>query len=244
MAVADVARAYAVTRDAFGLRSLWTAIQDLDNQVPAVLQGEMILAARDLVQHATLWFLRNAPKPLDIAATIETYQPGIAALEDGLEDFLGEIDAVVLADKCRHYQDQGVPDALARRIAALEVLASAPDIVLSAAQCERPVDEVACVYFAVGGMAWMVSAMSDSRGRAVGIALGIVLASVILNFLAQFWPLAESISFLSVLTYYRPFLILSGSTWPTGDLFVLGAAGVAFWSIGAIIFVRRDVCTV
>lgn len=101
-----------------------------------------------------------------------------------------------------------------------------------------------CVYFAVGGMAWMVSAMSDSRGRAVGISLGIVLASVILNFLAQFWPLAESISFLSVLTYYRPFLILSGSTWPTGDLLVLGAAGVAFWSIGAIIFVRRDVCTV
>ncbi len=158
MAVADVARAYAVTRDAFGLRSLWTAIQNLDNQVPAVLQGEMILAARDLVQHATLWFLRNAPKPLDIAATIEAYRPGIAALEDGLEDFLGEIDAVVLADQRRHYQDQGVPDALARRIAALEVLASAPDIVLSAAQCARPVGEVACVYFAVGatlGLDWL-----------------------------------------------------------------------------------------
>jgi glutamate dehydrogenase len=158
MPVTAVARAYAVTRDGFGLRSLWTAIQDLDNKVPAVLQSEMTLASRDLVQHATLWFLRNAPKPIDIAGTIDAYQPGIAALEEGLEGFLGEIDAVVLADKRRHYEDQGVPEVLARRVAALEILAAAPDIVLSAAQCEKPIDEVARVYFAVGatlGLDWL-----------------------------------------------------------------------------------------
>ncbi len=158
MTAGDVARAYAATRSAFDLRSLWTAIEALDNQVPAATQSEMILAARDLVQHCTEWFLRNLPRPLDIARTIDAYGPGIAVLEDGLEDFLGELDAEALADKRDYFAAQGVPDDLAHRVAQLEPLQAACDIVLSAAESDKPVAAVGRIYFAVGarlGLDWL-----------------------------------------------------------------------------------------
>ncbi len=43
------------------------------------------------------------------------------------------------------------------------------------------------VYLAVGGFAFLISACSDRRGRATGVVFAVLLASFLLNFLAQFW---------------------------------------------------------
>ncbi|MCI0362745.1 MAG: ABC transporter permease subunit [Phycisphaerales bacterium] len=96
---------------------------------------------------------------------------------------------------------------------------------------------------AVGGLAYLMSALSDRRGRAIGAVFAIVLASFLLNFLAQFWPPAENVSFLGILNYYRPINPLREGLWPVRDLLVL--AGVAFvsWLAGAIILIRRDIAT-
>lgn len=101
-----------------------------------------------------------------------------------------------------------------------------------------------CVYFAVGAGALLVSAMSDRRGRAAGVVFGLVLASFLLNFLAQFWDVAERLSFLSVSHYYRPAeLIQSGET-PWRNMGVLLSVGAVFWIAGGEIFARRNVATV
>lgn len=101
-----------------------------------------------------------------------------------------------------------------------------------------------CLYLAVGAMARLTSSLSERRGRAVAAAFAIVLVSFLLNFLAQFWEPAQSISFLSVLHYYTPLLILRESGWPIADMVVLvGCAGL-FWLAGGIVFARRDICTV
>ena len=71
-----------------------------------------------------------------------------------------------------------------------------------------------CVYLAVGGIALLVSAMSDRRGRAVAIVFAVVLISFLLNFLAQFWWLAKHVAFLSVMQYYQPAKILSSGVFP------------------------------
>lgn len=106
-----------------------------------------------------------------------------------------------------------------------------------------------CLYLAVGGMAFLVSSLSDRRGRAIGIIFAILLASFLLNFLAQFWVVADHLSFLSVLSYYQPLVILrsSGSLWsalPLGDMAVLAAIGMALWTAGGVCLARRDICTV
>lgn len=62
-------------------------------------------------------------------------------------DYRAKLDEVI-----RHYSQLGVPPALAHRIAVLEELYSALDIVDAATDLHRPVELVAQVYFSLGGL--------------------------------------------------------------------------------------------
>jgi hypothetical protein len=100
------------------------------------------------------------------------------------------------------------------------------------------------VYLAVGGVSFLVSALSDRRGIAVGIIFGLVVTSFLLNFLAPFWPLAKQAAVASVMHYYEPAEILRSETFPWLNLTVLCVGAAAAWLAGGIVFLRRDVCTV
>jgi ABC-2 type transport system permease protein len=101
-----------------------------------------------------------------------------------------------------------------------------------------------CLYLAVGGLSWFVSAASSRRGPAMIVVFLILLASFLLNFLAPFWSVAERIAFLGILDYYRPIYILRDGTVPWRDMGVLVAVAVVLWIAAGIVFNRRDVCTV
>ncbi|WP_114858377.1 NAD-glutamate dehydrogenase [Azospirillum brasilense] len=158
MGPADVARAYTIVRDAFGLRSLWTGIEDLDNVVPAALQTSMILETVRHMERAAAWFLASCPQPLDIARETEAFRPGIETLLAGLDSVLDAEETARLTARVVSYQEQGVPAELARRMAALPVLAAAPDLVRIAGRTGRGVADVAAVYFMLGrrfGLEWL-----------------------------------------------------------------------------------------
>ena len=163
----EIARAYTVTRDAFALREIWSAIEGLDNVIAAKTQTRMLAATTDLVRRSTLWFLRNVGQPLDIAATAATYAPGIASVAEKLGGMLAELDAERYEREAGELIEAGVPEPIARRVAALDPLAAACHIVHAAQTCQRPVDQVGAVYFAVGsslGLDWL-------RAQAQGIAI-------------------------------------------------------------------------
>lgn len=101
-----------------------------------------------------------------------------------------------------------------------------------------------CVYVAVGGAAYLVSAFSSHRGRAVAVIFAIVLGSFLLNFLSQFWYPAKHVAFLSVLDYYRPAQVLRETKLPWRDVTTLLTFGFATWLAGCEVFTRRSVCTV
>ncbi len=101
-----------------------------------------------------------------------------------------------------------------------------------------------CAYGAAGGLAWLVSALSDRRGRAMTIVFLILLALFLLNYLAQFWPPMEKWVFLSPLHYHRPVEILRSGAWPWRDMAVLVSVGGTMWLAAGVVFARRDLCTV
>jgi hypothetical protein len=101
-----------------------------------------------------------------------------------------------------------------------------------------------CVYVAVGGIAFLVSALSDRRGRAMAVVFGIVLASFLLNFLAQFWVPAKQVAFLGVMQYYQPAQILQSGTLSLRDIAVLLSVGVSTWLVGGEVLYRRSIATV
>jgi len=145
----DVAHAYAITRDAFRLRSLWHDIEALDNKVPAALQYDLMLDVTRLVERATLWLLRSG-LPLDLRARVAQFGPGIAALGVGLSEILPAQEAAAHASRIAALVARGVPDALAARIVGLDFLVSSADIVRLAEESRRDLVATGCLYFAVG----------------------------------------------------------------------------------------------
>jgi hypothetical protein len=71
----------------------------------------------------------------------------------------------------------------------------------------------------------------------------IVVASFLLNYLAQFWEPAQKFAPLGMLRYYRPLFIFRDGAWPWRDIVILLGAGALLWITGGIIFARRDLST-
>mgnify|MGYP000936422862 CR=1 FL=1 len=158
MGPSDVTRAYAIVRDAFGLRPLWMAVEGLDNRVPAAVQTSMLVETVRLMERTVAWFLTTCPQPLDIAAQTEAFRPGIGELIAGLDTVLDAEEGARLDQRAAALTGQGVPEDLARRVAALPVLAAAPDLVRVAGRTGRSVSSVAAVYFLLGrrfGLEWL-----------------------------------------------------------------------------------------
>ena len=102
---------------------------------------------------------------------------------------------------------------------------------------------LAGLYLAVGGGAWLISSLGDRRGKAMTIAFVLIVSSFLVSYLEQFWEPARFFSWLSVLSYHRPLLILRDAQWPVRDLCVLYGAAAVLWGSAAVVFARRDLCT-
>ena len=119
-----------------------------------------------------------------------------------------------------------------------------PEMRLSPSHTLMVMANLAAVYLAVGSFAFFLSALSDRRSRAIGVVFAIMLASFLLNFLAQFQDWAKGISWLSVMEYYRPAIIIQTGAFPWTDVGVLLCIALTFWIAGGVIFRMRSICTV
>jgi len=160
----DIARAYTIARDAFELRRVWEEIESLDNKVPAELQIEMIEEIARLVHRSTLWLLRHARQRLDVARRVEEFGQGAADVLAELERILAPDARSSLGRRILDYEEHGVPGALARFVASVDVLAAVLDIVTLAEGRHFSIAEVARVYFRVGTrfrLEWLRSMAED-----------------------------------------------------------------------------------
>lgn len=97
------------------------------------------------------------------------------------------------------------------------------------------------LYLAVGCGTMLVSSLVPRRGPAIAIVLAALLGAFLLSFLAQFWSLAERLSFLGMLHYYRPLECVRTGIWPLREIAVLGTGAVTLWLVGLWQFSRRDI---
>ncbi len=144
-----IARAYLLTREVFGLVSLWQSIETLDNEVPDLAQSEMLMECDRLVTRATLWFLRSRRLHDDMGSTIGHFAPAAESVYRCLDPALAPTGAGDQATRVGLYTEQGVPFDVARRVAAGDILYAALDMTEVASVTACPVETVARVYFAV-----------------------------------------------------------------------------------------------
>jgi glutamate dehydrogenase len=148
--VSQLARAFAVAREVFDMRSLWSAVQALDNLVQAGTQLSMLLEARRLLERASRWLVRANAHPIDIARFTRRYQPGAQLLAGALPDVLSGADRAVFGERLDELEAAAVPRALAVRVASMQALLSVFDIVEDATASGRDQQAVTAVYFTIG----------------------------------------------------------------------------------------------
>lgn len=158
MPASEIARAYNIVCEVFGLRALFEQVEGLDNKIGADVQAGMLVDTGRLIEQATVWFLRNSEHPLGIEKNLKTYGKPIAELIDGMKAMLSLENRRQLSVRTKEYRAKGVPEELANRVASLPLLFAAGDIVLAAQRAKLPVDQAGKIYFAIGdrfGFDWL-----------------------------------------------------------------------------------------
>ncbi|MEM6903245.1 MAG: NAD-glutamate dehydrogenase domain-containing protein, partial [Pseudomonadota bacterium] len=158
MAASDVARAYAVVRECFGLREMWGQIQSGDNHIKASDQAEMMRWTIRLLERGSAWFLNNFPQPLDIAATVERFKQPLEVAVSCLETMAPEPELEGIRQRREAFEAAGASPELARRVARIPVLFGACDIARTAMMAEVPVPVAAKAYTEIGdyfGTSWL-----------------------------------------------------------------------------------------
>jgi glutamate dehydrogenase len=148
--VPEIAAAYAVARDSFELIALNGEIDALDAKIPGKTQLGLYGAAQQLVIDRMGWLLRRGiAKPGTIEASIARYAKGVAELAGALDTILPEAAAQARLARIAVLTADGVPEALAARIASLPSLAEATDIVDIAERGKKEIADVARIHFGV-----------------------------------------------------------------------------------------------
>ena len=148
--VASVARAYAIAREVFDVRSLWTSIEELDNQIHANAQYSMMNRTTRLLKHGTHWLLDRPSQVEDIEASVKRFSSQARQLSENLSDFLVGRELRRFSEAFNLYKDLGTPDAIAHRMAGLHAMHSALDIIEVAQDTKATPAAAAQIYFLLG----------------------------------------------------------------------------------------------
>jgi len=150
LSAADIALAYALTRDAFHLRDIWAMIESLDGKVEASVQIELFRAVNLFIEHACRWWLRHLPQPIKIDQVMARFGKGIDEFRASYEPMMTRTLKSAYDQVITNLTGFGIPANIARTVASLELLASACDVVEVATQNQLPVKTVGPMYFELG----------------------------------------------------------------------------------------------
>ena len=82
----DVARAFVASRNIHHFTALWGQIDALGSSVTLDVQADLFLDARRMCERGVVWLLGHRRPPLDLAGTIERFQPGVDFLAASLDE--------------------------------------------------------------------------------------------------------------------------------------------------------------
>jgi glutamate dehydrogenase len=104
------------------------------------------------------WLLRAHGAQLDIGDATQRYSSEVLTLLERLDACVSPSERAARDERARGYLEKGVPEALARHVAALRLLLPIGDIVATARELNLAVEHVARIYFTVGaelGTTWL-----------------------------------------------------------------------------------------
>ncbi len=133
----EIARAFLIGRDAFGLGALDAAVDALDTLIPGETQLALYTRIQDTALGAALWLIRNGGLAGDPGLEARKLATGVRAYRDWASA-AGTASATEAA-----FAAAGVPADLARRVAGLDRDLFALDVLRVAESAGAPVERAA-----------------------------------------------------------------------------------------------------
>ncbi|WP_227679796.1 NAD-glutamate dehydrogenase [Psychrobacter frigidicola] len=144
--LATIIRAYAIARDVFNVSIAWELLESLDNKVNAKLLLNLELRLRDALEHGVVWFINTFGQDLQVADMISRFKDSVEQLTKSGGFIEQQFASYLQDDKVRLSKD-GLTDSDATLFAMLPYHVDALDTALLSEEYERPVDEIATLYF-------------------------------------------------------------------------------------------------
>ncbi len=120
----QIARAYVITRELFGIDSLHRRIDELDNIVSSETQNLMLMSVVKLTEKSMLQLVGQQADD-DIAAQLSRLQDGIDDYRENYSQYILDDIRIQLDSLATTLEQQGVPAALAGDIVAAPMMANA-----------------------------------------------------------------------------------------------------------------------
>ena len=144
--LATIVRGYAISRDVFNVSRAWKALEALDNQVEAELLLNLELRLRDSLERGVVWFINAFGQNLQVADMIGRFSESVEKLTKP-SGFIEQQFAQYLQEDTTQLMQKDLSENDAALFAMLPYHVDALDAALLAEQYERPVDEIATLYF-------------------------------------------------------------------------------------------------
>ncbi|HWI33794.1 MAG TPA: NAD-glutamate dehydrogenase [Lapillicoccus sp.] len=143
----QIARAFVVCREIFGLPSYAKEIEALDNVISTEAQTVLYLDFRRLLDRASRWFLSTRPSTIDVVAEVERFRGPVSEFGPRIHELLQGSERRRLERRTKELEKLGVPASTATQAASLLDRFSLLDVVDMAEELQLPVQEVAGVYY-------------------------------------------------------------------------------------------------
>ncbi|WP_350558243.1 NAD-glutamate dehydrogenase domain-containing protein [Psychrobacter sp. CAL346-MNA-CIBAN-0220] len=144
--LATIIRAYAITREVFEVSAVWKLLESLDNKVDAKRLLQLELRLRDALERGVVWFINAFGPNIQVADMISRFGSSVEQLTKN-GGFIEQQFAEHLQEDTASLTQDGLSDNDATLFAMLPYHVDALDAALLAEQYERPVDEIAALYF-------------------------------------------------------------------------------------------------
>jgi glutamate dehydrogenase len=166
--IEDIAKAYVVCVEIFGLYDTWRKLEKLDNVVNENDRYESFHAVSGLLERSISWLLRNQPSDFSVSEMIARYKLDTQALLGVISDaIIGQSRKNYLATRRRFIKFR-LPAKLAQELVDKTTLASAFDIIEVKSTLGCDIESVARVFYAVSErlqLHWIREAISETIVR-------------------------------------------------------------------------------
>ncbi|MEO7259650.1 MAG: NAD-glutamate dehydrogenase domain-containing protein, partial [Jatrophihabitantaceae bacterium] len=146
---AQIARAYTVIREVFGLEQIWANLEALDTEVSTDAQHVGYREVRRTMDRAVRWLVDVRFPISDVTAEIERFGPTVAELKLKVPELLRGRERENLYAEVDRLVGHGLPRELALQISCLLTSFLLMDVVEIAVANDRPAAEVADLHFAL-----------------------------------------------------------------------------------------------